>query len=177
MHKPPSILSYFLHIKHSSPKSSYQQSKNSIQTFSIRIWSVSRKLPEVPSTTLSWSVVLPSRKPSHTQVLSNNQRASRTLKLWSWKSNSNLSLKRKTQKLELKMLMISKVSLMLNGKSFTKSCKRLRTLVPISFCQSSQSVIWPPNGSLTEESSVLVEFQKMIWKELPRPLAPNFKQP
>ena len=116
-----------------------------------------------------------SRKLSHMLVLNNNQKVSQIQKLSSWKYNLNLNQKNKTQKLELKMLMISKVLLMLNGKLFMKNSKKLKTLEPILYCQNSQLEIWPLNGLPIEEFSVLVEFQKMIWKELPRLLELNFK--
>ena len=116
-----------------------------------------------------------SRKLSHMLVLSNNQKVSQIQKLLSWKYNSNLNQKNKTLKLELKTLMISKVSLMLNGKLFTKNSKKLKTLEPILFYQNFLLEIWPLNGLLIEEFSVLVESQKMIWRESPRPLELNFK--
>lgn len=116
-----------------------------------------------------------SRKLSHMLVLNNNQKVSQIQKLSSWKYNLNLNQKNKTQKLELKTLMISKVLLMLNGKLFMKNSKKLKTLEPILYCQNSQLEIWPLNGLPIEEFSVLVEFQKMIWKELPRLLELNFK--
>lgn len=120
-------------------------------------------------------VELLSRKLSHMLVLSNNQKVSQIQKLLSWKYNSNLNQKNKTLKLELKTLMISKVSLMLNGKLFTKNSKKLKTLEPILFYQNFLLEIWPLNGLLIEEFSVLVESQKMIWRELQRPLELNFK--
>lgn len=116
-----------------------------------------------------------SRKLSHMLVLSNNQKVSQILKLSSWKYNSNSNQKNKTLKSELKTSMISKVLLMLNGKLFMINSKKLKILELTLFCQNSQLEIWPLNGLPTEESSVLVESQKMIWKELPRPLELNFK--
>lgn len=123
----------------------------------------------------SLSVESLSRKLSHMLVSSNNQKVSQIQKLSSWKYNSNSNQKNKTLKSELKTLTISKVLLMLNGKLFIINSKKLKTLELILFCQNSPSEIWPLNGLPTEEFSVLVESQKMIWKELPRPLELNFK--
>lgn len=116
-----------------------------------------------------------SKKLSHTQVLNNNQKVSKILKLLFWRLNFNLNQKKKTLKSESKTLMIFKVSLMLNGKLFMKNFKKLKTLEQILYCQSFQLEIWPLNGSLTEEFSVQAEFQKMIWKELLKPLELNSK--
>lgn len=60
------------------------------------------------------------------------------------------------------MLMISKALSMLNGKSFTISSKKLKTLEQILFCQNFQLEIWLLNGLLIEESFVLVESLKTI---------------
>lgn len=79
-------------------------------------------------------------------------------------------------KLELKTLMISKALLMLNGKSFMKSYKKLKILELTLSCQNFLSEIWPLNGLLTEESSVQEEFQMMIWRELLKLQALNSKQ-
>ena len=76
---------------------------------------------------------------------------------------------------ELLMLMISKASLMLNGKSFTISSEKFMKLEPKLSSLNFPLVTSPLNGSLIVESSVLVESLKTTSTELPSPLEPFYR--
>lgn len=65
--------------------------------------------------------------------------------------------------------MISKRSSMLSGISFILNWTKFARLELKSFSLTCQLVISLPNTSLTEVSSVLVEFRKTISREFPRP--------
>ena len=71
---------------------------------------------------------------------------------------------------------ISKKLLMLSGISFTPNLICSSNLgLKLSF-QDFQSVTSPHNTSPTEISSALVEYKRMIFKELPKPLELSYKQ-
>jgi len=83
-----------------------------------RVILVSRKLQVDQSLTHSWLKVFASRRLSHMLVLNNSQKALKVQRLLFLILSLNLKLKRIMPKLELKILMISKKLLMLNGISF-----------------------------------------------------------
>lgn len=103
-----------------------------------RVILVLRRLQVDQYQTHSWLRVYALRKHSHMPVLNNNQNASKTQRLLF--STLNLSLKQKkiTLKLELKIQMISKKLLMLNGILFMISLIEFANQVPRSFFQTCQ---------------------------------------
>lgn len=127
-------------------------------------------------TILSLSVELHSRRLSPMQVLNNNLRNSQTLKSLSLKSNLNSNQKRKMHKLELAILMISRVLSMLNGKSSMKNYRRFMMLVLRLFCLNCPLEILLLSGSLIEVFSALEELPMKILTELPSQLVPSFKR-
>ena len=125
--------------------------------------------------------VLLSRKRSHTLVSNSRRSSLRTLRFFCLISSLSLRLRRRMRKLGLIRLRIINKSSMLSGSSSTRNLIPLSRAVPISSYPSFQLGILPRNISLTGISSVLVEFQRMIWSDLSklpvvlfRPLSTDF---
>lgn len=108
-------------------------------------------------------------------VSSSSQRNLKILKLPFLTLNLSLKLKEIMQRLELKTQMISRKSSMPNGKSFMISLIESSRPERRLFFQACLLAISRLNTSLTEMFSVLVEFKKMIFKELPKLLVLSFK--
>lgn len=121
------------------------------------------------------SAELHSKKHSPMQVLNNNLRNLPILKSSCSRSNSNSNQKRKMLRLESAISMISKVSLMLNGKSSMKNYRRFTMLVLKLCCQNYPLEIWLLSGSQIEAFSVLEELQMKTLTELPSQQVLSYK--